>query len=268
MKDTVTIPQYDTVGEAIQAGSGQADHFYFHDNPDRSRIIIFFNGAVSNLEIRGSTVFHRWTWHQYLKHPILCVADPIVSAPGTGASLAWFVGRRDTDGFAGLVEHIRTIANMINPDAEIVTMGSSGGGFAALMAVACGFADQAIVINPQTDVELFERKTAIARFKDEFSGDTNHRFSNLEKRRISVLAHGFERAKPGASIHYAQNLADPVHYSAHLLPFLSYVGMHRPDIRISVQIYTDHTKGHNPPAFKGTLQLFGQPIRRLMRSTA
>ncbi|MEI2417865.1 hypothetical protein V8Z80_16935 [Orrella sp. JC864] len=268
MEGTSALPAYGTATEAIAAGHGQFAHFYFHDNPDRSRILLLFNGAVSNPELRGRTVFHRWSWHQYFKHPVLCVADPLVCAPRSEASLAWFVGRQHSQDFPALIAEIRSIVGLVNPRAELIAMGSSGGGFAALMALACGYADSAIVINPQTDIELFERASAVARFKKEFCGNSRHRFTPAERRRTSVMEHGFARAKPGATIHYAQNMADAGHYTAHLLPFLSHLGTSRPDIRVSVQLYTDPDKGHLPPGFKDTARLFGPAIERLTRPGA
>ena len=73
--------------------------------------------------------------------------------------LAWYVGTSDHDHFDVIGEIIVSFADKLGiKHKDIVSYGSSGGGFAAIRLSLFLPSITAIAINPQTEITQYERK--------------------------------------------------------------------------------------------------------------
>lgn len=157
--------------------------YRIHKNPDR--IVILFNGAKTKENMTGPS-FTRWSWAYGHDLSFVCFDDPIVSGTQL-TNLGWYVGTSSID----LQEHINTIVNHIilslgiNP-AHVFFYGSSGGGFAALMAAIRLRGSVAVVNNPQTNIFKYH-KSVSQLLVDNFFQDMNITPESEIYYRFSVL---------------------------------------------------------------------------------
>mgnify|MGYP001182215339 CR=1 FL=1 len=129
---------------------------YIWNGEDKTRVLLFFCGAVKRSQLHLAPVFHRWKWASMFRHPVIICSDPSVSLE-SGLTLGWYVGRQEGPTFDDQMAEVVDLAQQLAPGGRIGAFGSSGGGFAALMALVRGHAESALAINPQTNILNYQR---------------------------------------------------------------------------------------------------------------
>lgn len=192
----------------------------FSIKPNPENIIIFFNGAIRG-ELSSSPYFMRWSWAYEQKLSFICFDDPVVSCTQL-TNIGWYVGtaQHDLQHYINLI--ISNIISSLNigPN-KVFFYGSSGGGFASLIAATRLRGSVAIACNPQTNVFNYH-KNAVQKFTSNFFGNTNISPENDIYYRFCVL-HSIKKFDYIPNIIYVQNIQDKFHLEKHFFPLQSLI---------------------------------------------
>ena len=233
----------------LQIPNGPALQFYARLIPSK-RLRLIFHGAV-NLERDSYPRFDRVSTSLREDESFISFADPTLCA-GDDLTLCWYGGTDSWDPAPLLREVISTAIEKTRAP-EVVFVGGSGGGLAALRFSAEFPGSKAFVFSPQTSAAkdrgghfplLLEKAygaRSIENVYEEFPG----RFSVLER-----YAEPFEN-----SVFYLQNLNDPSHIASHYNPLRRQMGVEGaegvdPSGRFRFELYDSEREGHGPPTAK------------------
>jgi hypothetical protein len=249
--------EFDSMEELAGAGCGAHQGLFFHRGMLSDKVLVMFNGRLSNEQMERKAVFQRWSWSSKFHCSVIIVSDPFVGGD-TGLSLGWYAGSRVGEKFEDIWQRVELLIKAAGlRDADVITFGSSAGGFASAMAAISGFSSKALVLNPQTDVRRYY-KTLTAPYLDRhwpsIGASDERRLSLIEALKIKSLK---------APIIYAQNIADEFHVKSHLLPFAKEV--ERQKLPVKIIEYDDPVRGHNPPDLVGLKNIFGSHLMDLMK---
>lgn len=192
--------------------------YQINDNTDK--IIVFFNGAI-NGDLNNNPTFMRWSWANDNNLSFICFDDPIVSCTQL-TNLGWYIGTSNYDlqqFINNILEHI--IKSLKLSPENIIFYGSSGGGFAAMMAAIRLRGSVAVVSNPQTNIFKYY-KSATQRFIDNFFNEKDISSNSSNYYRFSVTD-AIKKYNYIPAILYIQNIQDKFHLERHLLPFQEYI---------------------------------------------
>lgn len=221
--------------------------------PGADRLFIMLNGAVDRA--KPLPVFARWNWGKVLGGHVLAVCDPTLWLDPQ-LRLGWFVGNRKIDPMQALLRTVEGVRERLGiADHRVVFYGSSGGGYASMVAAASRPCGRAIVVNPQTDILHYPVKAVVRAAKVFAPSWTPQQCSARYPLRWSALAAIAEagRLQHDLRIVYAQNLDDTEHHAKHFLPFCAATGAPAegglsPDGRFRTLVYSS-PEGHGaePP---------------------
>lgn len=187
--------------------------------PGSTTLFVMLNGAVDRAN--PLPIFARWNWGKVLGGHVLAVCDPTLYLDDQ-LRMGWFVGRRSVDPVQALLRTVERVRLQLAIAAErVVFYGSSGGGFASMVAAAARPVGRAIVINPQVDITNYYAKSVDHIAKVFAPGWTAQRCRDEYPLRWSALDAVAEarRRQHDLRIVYAQNLEDKAHYKRHFMPF-------------------------------------------------
>jgi hypothetical protein len=187
--------------------------------PGADRLFVMLNGAVDRS--KPLPVFARWNWGKVLGGHVLSVCDPTLYLDDE-LRLGWFVGNRTMDPMTALRRTAETVRSVLGIASDrMVFYGSSGGGFAAMVAAAGLRCGRAIAVNPQTDITHYYPRPVAGIAKVFAPGWTPQRCRDTYPLRWSALAALAEARRSGNDLRlvYAQNLVDKAHHARHFLPF-------------------------------------------------
>lgn len=217
-------------------------------------LFVMLNGAVDR-EKTALPAFARWNWGKILGGHVLAVCDPTLYLDDQ-LRLGWFVGRETFDPMQTLLRTVDRVSRALQVDpGRVIFYGSSGGGFAALLAAALRPVGRAVAINPQTDITGYYPQF-VARIAQVFAtGLTAQQCRDKYPLRWSALHGVCEARRKGRDLRilYAQNLLDKGHHVRHYLPFCAKLeappaGGLTVDQRILTHVYSS-PEGHGaePP---------------------
>lgn len=194
--------------------------YAFCKSENYNNLFILFSGDAPRSKLQPP-VFQRWKWADKFPGHVLYVSDPALRLdPELG--LAWYAGIQELDFMIEIVEMVKLIIGKLNISSEnVVSYGSSGGGYAALRFNSFLPDCSVVAINPQTRIVSYYpdavNKFICACFPNNNSGNIDKEFG----RRVDLI----ELAKDGAfnqsRIIYVQNLVDKHHLENHFKPFIN-----------------------------------------------
>lgn len=264
MLANLNLPQFNSLEELLSNGFGYSGNIFFSNNEDWSKVLFFFNGAVTSqkLEIsRESAIFQRWSWHKNFRHPIFCIADPLTYG-SDAIPVGWYQGVSNNK---FLIDQISVIKNALALRVDTfksVAFGSSAGGYAALLSAQLGLVDSVIAINPQTDILKFFEKNAL----NAFLNRRNHLGLEAFIDNYSLLNTGFSQLHSLCEITYLQNVCDQSHYSDHMIPYVENLLKSKSMSCLNLLCFKDSTLGHNPPDIDGLSKIIGSPFTSLLKN--
>lgn len=257
----VVLQNYADFSEIPFGAGGIAFDTYFHNCAYHGVVFVLFNGAVPDHAYGRKEYFQRWTWAADFGAPVFIHSDRLVGTE-TGLRLGWYVGRAEGPTFAETLTDLVGRIDVLFPGSVKVAVGSSGGGFAALMSVIAGPLDMAIVFNPQTLV-LDYYPDHVAEFLKVY-GRERGALGEADLDRLSARRAVVGLTAP-KSIHYFQNVADKFHHKNHMTPFMDQTTKLPPEVGalISYHLYNAPESGHNPP----TRDVMPGIIRNIVRTS-
>jgi hypothetical protein len=188
-------------------------------------LFVMLNGAVNRAKLQ-LPVFARWNYGKVLGGHVLAVCDPTLYLDES-LRLGWFAGNRHIDPMRALLSVVEAVRLGLGiAQDRVVFHGSSGGGFASIVAASRVHCGRALVINPQTEILAYDVR-AVERFArvfaPEWTAQECRRRFPLRWSALDAIA-AAERGNRDLRLVYAQNMDDAEHYSHHYLPFCAATG--------------------------------------------
>lgn len=180
-----------------------------HSVPVNKRIPVFFNGALGGREGTRPPYFSGRRLLREIEIPGIAVSDPIFDID-SDIRLGWYTGLPEWRYQEQLGEILQHFSSVLGRD--LLTIGGSGGGYAALEA-ASRLNASAFVWNPQTCI-LWYRRTFVWKwleilFPDTWHpGDSNWKFVRKRFMEPSGLTFDLGLEPPPARFLYLQNDVD------------------------------------------------------------
>lgn len=211
------------------------------------RLRVILHGAVS-IEHDRYPRFDRIEASLQSEDAFLSFADPTLLL-SREMTLAWYTGSKDWDPHARMVEVIRE-ALSASGARELVFIGASGGGFAALR-LSAEFPDSgAFVFSPQTSLARYQGSHFALLLAEGYGGLTPEEAYEVFPARFDVIStygDGFKN-----NVYYLQNLGDPGHVGSHYNPIRRAVGIRTAEGVDSTGRFTTvladlEREGHGPP---------------------
>lgn len=236
---------------------------------------IFFTGAISQRNDKKGPFFSGLGITNGLKLPMIAIADPSLD-DDTSLSLAWYTGGPDDNFVANLAKLLKAVQETL--EREMLLIGGSGGGFAALNVGRHFDGEYSILVwNPQTDIYEYSERFTKVFLKSRFNfahatlaGSDWKAFCKIRTDpKISTNVLSEDTIKKARRVVYLQNAGD-WHRLKHLQPLWAMASNVPPTEGTNV-IDQDHVvfikefaEGHAPPSAK----LIGSLISQMMRRSA
>ncbi|MCR6500928.1 hypothetical protein MUO32_17965 [Shinella sp. CPCC 101442] len=196
--------------------------FLWRPAPGKQRLFVFFSGDAQRSK-RQPPVFQRWTWAEQMQGHCLFISDPSLYL-SNDLGLAWYAGTEDFDPVLPIIEVVSAIAKTVGVEhRNIVSYGSSGGGFASLRFGSMMPEIAMVAINPQITIVNYH-KSSVKKYLMTCWG-TGDREAAQEKfaPRLDLLES--VDALKGRRVIYAQNVVDIHHFIEHYRPFCLKMGV-------------------------------------------
>lgn len=215
-----------------------------------SELLVCFSGAQD----RAKVTLPRFEWQRQFANVDchqLFVSDPTLDLD-SDLRIGWYLGSAEIDLPEKLAALIREYAHRVGAE-KIVTMGTSGGGFAALQTAALIPDARSVAVNPQTDIGRYRARFSRQAASVVFGTPEPHTSSR------SSVAERLRQAKQPVDLQIILNGGDPHHRDNHVEPLaeacahLSWVKLHVDEV--------DWGAGHvsNVPAtVEAVLQVLGR----------
>lgn len=209
-------------GRFVVAHRGGEFQCLLNIRPGSDKLFVMLCGATSRRFPHPD--FQRVSWAPAMPGSTLYVADPALGA-SRKLALAWYVGTVENDWGTGLAELAGVVADRLGLSSRsVITYGSSGGGFAAIVAAARLGNATAVAINPQTHVLRYHPRNVRAMLLANFgTSDYGDLAPELVNQRFDAMRAFLEA--PEARLLYLQNVRDHHHYECHYLPFCEQLGL-------------------------------------------
>ena len=148
----------------------------------------------------------------------LAIGDPALEI-NDEIGLGWYVGTGSTATDEHIVKVIERVARQVNAD-DILLIGGSGGGFAALRFGALIDGASVYVFSPQTAISRYHRRHVQLMLRTSYPelGEDPDRFAESYPLRNEAAAL-YEKTGATTPVYYFQNSNDPFHTENHLQPF-------------------------------------------------
>lgn len=187
------------------------------------KVVISFNGAVSNREKKKGPFFTFLGVAERLDIPVISFSDPS-TMENEKLGLAWYAGNQN---FLDLPQKLGNIINNYCESFGIlpILVGGSGGGFAVLNISRYLNVDANLFVwNPQTDINKYYKRHVESYYRCAFPEDAKlsiqDTISLIKKKNINFnFDVNFDRIFLKQNLLYLQNKSDQ-HYEIHALPFL------------------------------------------------
>lgn len=186
-------------------------------DPRSSRtLVVALHGALN----REVYTLPRFEWRSTLEHrtdSLLFLADTALQA-NSDLKLAWYTGNASDDLIARYAALVRSVAVQCGAD-QIVLLGFSGGGFAALALAPLIAGSVALAFSPQTSIgsyyRVFADAYAEALFPELGSFDAAEAAYG---HRLNLLGY-YKDPNVNTNFVYVQNSGDAHHVNNHYRPF-------------------------------------------------
>ncbi|MGJ9402570.1 hypothetical protein [Arthrobacter sp. KK5.5] len=150
-------------------------------------IVCFLPSAQPVASPQANPVFHRWTWEEsFLDAHVVVLSDPALYV-SDNVHAGWFIDQ-DDDFVAHMAFVVAKVAKSLGvPLANVVTYGSSMGGYGALM-LATELRDPVAVAEvPQLDLRKYSIQRALRVIEDRLLSQTIDELFKTAPERISVV---------------------------------------------------------------------------------
>ncbi|HBM16702.1 MAG TPA: hypothetical protein DD381_10230 [Lentisphaeria bacterium] len=211
--------------------------FYYNDKSNiKDRLFVLFHGNVDRSK-QAIPTFARWNWHNILPGRILSVFDSTLFLYDK-VNMAWYLGSPSLNLLSDFMTIVKYIASAKNINTNnIITLGSSGGGFAAIRAASI-LGCSALVVNPQLNILNYRG------FSKKLETAYGDKLSKLFPMEMLDVSESILKGKINKLV-YAQNIHDDLHYNNYFLPLKAQLSSAQSNPNIKLLTYEDKNGGHS-----------------------
>lgn len=238
--------------------------FLIRPKQKTSSLFVLFSGDAIRKKYTPP-VFQRWSWSKHFPGHCIYFSDPILHL-NENIGLGWYSGTKEQDALGTIVMIVREVADYLGIAPEnIVSYGSSGGGFAALRFTHLLGQGATICINPQITTFKYIPRHFRRYLRVCYPGMTAEDVIEAFSEKLSLISLG-DRMR-NQKIIYVQNLLDNHHVEEHFKPFCACIGDENPlDESSSLPYFKKilfedpkgHAKGESAEEFKRAIELLGK----------
>jgi hypothetical protein len=201
----------------IKSGNYSFHCLYFEGKADN--LFVLLSGAIDRNK-RNPPYFTRWKWRDQFLGNVLCISDPTLLINET-IEIGWYIGSEEHNATSDMAELVKYIAKILNiPNERIISYGSSGGGFGALMLASKIEGSLAVAINPQTNIFLFSQAQGML---DTCFPNRNKEF--IEEKYGDRVCAQKALKNSNSRVLIAQNTLDEHHWKVHYPLFAKEMGL-------------------------------------------
>jgi len=226
IKDLVEVPRYSFEGalpEEFNEGlyTTEIDGFKYDflwkpKQGKQERVFVLFSGDALRSK-NDPPVFQRWSWADLFPGHVVYFSDPSLYL-SSNLGLAWYAGTKNHDPMVNIASILGKICTQTGLNSEqLVSYGSSGGGFAAIRLSLFLPRISTICINPQVDITRFRPKLLERYLRTCLEVDDRATARELYSDRINLIENIDTLAKN--RIVYIQNTLDEHHFENHFKLF-------------------------------------------------
>lgn len=233
------------VNRPMLVSSGKHDFHCLLYRGVENRLFVLLTAAIERPY--PLPVFNRWIWRDRFPGSVLCISDPTL-LKSEKLGIGWYLGCEENDATSDMAELVKAVAKGIDvKTSNVISYGSSAGGFSAL-ALASRIPDAlAVAINPQTDATKYNPQPVGEMVEHCFPNRTLEEVRQLYPLRVDMT---LAIPQSQARVIIAQNTKDTGHWKPHFLPFALATGLpietgRSTDGRHSSIVYSDDN-GHAP----------------------
>lgn len=227
--------------------------FLWYPNPGYKKLFIFFSGDILR-EKNAPPVYQRWSWATHFPGNCLFFSDPSLKLSNK-LGLSWYSGSEDADPMPNIACIVNKICSYLEIDEkDIVTYGSSGGGFAAIRFLLFSNCSTAVAINPQTRIKKYYRSKVKEYLQELYpSYSIEDALKAYETRMDLLKSYHFLKNK---KIIYVQNTVDNFHMKNHAEPFFKMFGSNSDHLnKMFFEELGGHGKAENQEVFDKILAM-------------
>lgn len=236
----------------------QYDFLHLPSEGPAEKLFVFFSGYADRRKAKPP-VFQRWTWADQFPGHCLYFSDPALHLADT-ASIGYYAGAAAGDYLERIAEIVLQVAmaHGISPE-NIVTYGSSAGGFASLRMADHLRGATHIAINPQTDLSVHREEKVRSVVRRCYGVSSLEELEEPLRARFTV--HRPELLERAGRILVMQNRLDTYHVENHYRPYLKFAAQQRSPDAVTTYEF-DHRGGHrggeSKDAFRAALAFADQ----------
>lgn len=181
---------------------------YFDDSSDKL-IISLGGGGRKN---KKYPTFFRWKYKNFVGGKFLCIDDPMYFYHKESTSVMWYYGTKELSFLTLLAEIVKKIISILKIDTKnVIFLGSSGGGYAAIYLANLINGTTAIALNPQYEISKWNPKITNF-FKDKIGIDISSKDDIFNRNILNITNK--------SSLYFiVENCASDVDYKKQFLPF-------------------------------------------------
>lgn len=230
--------------------------FFIRLRKHSDRIFVFGSGAYDSSKLKPP-IFHRHSWINRIDESMIFYNDPTLYLGEI--NLGWGFGTPNNHYLEKIAKIIEILVKKNDVENKRVYFyGSSSGGFMSLILAGFLRGSMAIVNNPQTIVYNYYKRHVDRLFHVTASHMSWNDIITQFKTRLNAIEF-YDSINYLPKIHYLQNIACEHDMNKHFTPFIErfFLGEKgHAGKRISVHLYRDDEKGHNPMDFEQTHEYF------------
>lgn len=195
--------------------------------------VVTFTGSVS-LQDRKLPSFEGIQWCSNLPVNVICISDPLLQL---GLEAGWYLGAKTIPLQRDLIKILNRLLEVLNLPEQLIFLGASSGGFAALYFSAQFPTSTVLALNPQTNLARVTSDAA-ASFLECAWGVKSFTDIGATTDLKDCYSSGFSN-----EVFYVQNVSDGLHRDLHLAKWMRAIPEHSPNLHLWMH---DWGKGHQP----------------------
>lgn len=220
--------------------------FYFKINlkNDSENLLVFSNGAIDKNK-SSPPVFMRSKWGDDFNANCLFIDDRTIH--NNSLKIGWGVGTIDRHYMLDYINFVNIVRKFINIEPKnTIYYGSSAGGFMSIAMASIDLNSKAIVNNPQTYVNRYNKNSVEQLYNTIFPNFSKNEIIKQFGDRLS-LTNILARNKHVPKTWYIQNRLCKGDIINHFMPFCENLDKYKMDSsNINFILYNNEKDGHNP----------------------
>lgn len=251
--------------ECLKIIIGDMD-FYFKINLKNysKDLLVFSNGAVDTKQ-SFPPVFMRSKWANDFNANCLFIDDRTIH--NNSLNIGWGVGTIDRHYLHDYINFVNIVRKFIGIESKnTIYYGSSAGGFMSIAMASIDLNSQAIVNNPQTYVNKYNKSSVEQLYNTIFPNFSKTEIIKKFGNRLS-LTNILKRNKHVPKTWYLQNRLCKGDILKHFIPFCENLDTYKMDSsNINFILYNNEKDGHNPLSRKQTVLFINSVLNKSINS--